>query len=128
MSVVRILARPEARPGERDQASLRATPIVLGTLWVPETVSPHAAWSYSWMRPPSRSRPYHADTTTFGRRIGSPCGWALAQMWALEVSRDRVAVRLPDVLAWGLRCVGGGGIRGCRRCGRGGAGSEGCGT
>ena len=28
----------------------------LGTLWVPNTVSPHATWEYSWIRPPSRSR------------------------------------------------------------------------
>ena len=25
-------------------------------LWVPNIVSPHATWAYSWMRPPSRSR------------------------------------------------------------------------
>ena len=24
--------------------------------WVPNTVSPHATWEYSWIRPPSRSR------------------------------------------------------------------------
>jgi hypothetical protein len=24
-------------------------------LWVPETVSPHATWAYSWRRPPSLS-------------------------------------------------------------------------
>jgi hypothetical protein len=24
-------------------------------LWVPETLSPHAAWAYSWRRPPSLS-------------------------------------------------------------------------
>ena len=24
-------------------------------LWVPNTVSPHATWEYSWIRPPSRS-------------------------------------------------------------------------
>src|SRR5690348_7354298 len=41
------------------------------------------------------------------RRLGLP-----GLTGALEVSRDRVGVRLPDVLAWGLRCVGGGGIRG----------------
>jgi hypothetical protein len=31
--------------------------------------------------------PYHADTTTFGRRIGSPGGWALAQcpVWPVGV-------------------------------------------
>jgi hypothetical protein len=26
------------------------------TLWVPRTPSPHATCTYSWMRPPSRSR------------------------------------------------------------------------
>jgi len=25
-------------------------------LWVPKTLSPHATWAYSWIRPPSRSR------------------------------------------------------------------------
>ena len=25
-------------------------------LWVPKTMSPHATWAYSWIRPPSRSR------------------------------------------------------------------------
>ena len=25
-------------------------------VWVPNIVSPHATWAYSWMRPPSRSR------------------------------------------------------------------------
>jgi len=25
-------------------------------VWVPNTVSPHATWAYSWMRPPSLSR------------------------------------------------------------------------
>jgi len=25
-------------------------------LWVPKTVSPHATWAYSWIKPPSRSR------------------------------------------------------------------------
>jgi hypothetical protein len=44
---------------------------------------------------------------------------------AFEVSRDRVAVQLPCASAWELRSVNGGGIRGCRRCGRAGAGSEG---
>ncbi len=26
------------------------------TVWVPKTLSPHATWAYSWIRPPSRSR------------------------------------------------------------------------
>jgi len=43
-----------------------------------------------------------------------------------EVSRDRVACRLPDVIALqGCSVVGG--CRGCRRSGHGGAGSPGCG-
>ena len=46
-------------------------------------------------------------------------------MGAFEVSRDRVGVQLPYAFAWELRSVSGGGIRGCRRCGRAGAGSEG---
>ena len=25
-------------------------------VWVPETMSPHATWAYSWIRPPRRSR------------------------------------------------------------------------
>jgi ubiquinone/menaquinone biosynthesis C-methylase UbiE len=48
-----------------------------------------------------------------------------AVTWAFEVSRDRVAVQLPCASAWELRSVNGGGIRGCRRCGRAGAGSGG---
>ncbi len=28
----------------------------LGIVWVPETLSPHATWAYSWRRPPSLSR------------------------------------------------------------------------
>jgi hypothetical protein len=27
-----------------------------GNLWVPNILSPHATWAYSWIRPPSRSR------------------------------------------------------------------------
>ena len=38
-----------------------------GTLWVPETPSPHATWVYSWIRPPSRSR---RRTRTLLRRAG----------------------------------------------------------
>jgi hypothetical protein len=49
----------------------------------------------------------------------------IEEKWAFEVSRDRVAVQLPCASAWELRSVNGGGIRGCRRCGRAGAGSEG---
>jgi putative transposase len=45
-----------------------------------------------------------------------------ADKGAFEVSRDRVAVRLLLVSGWGLLRVTGSGIRGCRRCGRGGAG------
>jgi putative transposase len=26
------------------------------TVWVPKTMSPHATWAYSWIRPPGRSR------------------------------------------------------------------------
>jgi hypothetical protein len=29
---------------------------LFASLWVPITLSLHAAWEYSWMRPPSRSR------------------------------------------------------------------------
>jgi hypothetical protein len=51
-----------------------------------------------------------------------------AEMWAFEVSRDRVSARLLDVPDLRLLCVAGAGIRGCRRSGPGGAGWPGCGT
>jgi putative transposase len=35
-------------------------------LWVPKTMSPHATWAYSWIRPPSRSR----------RRTRTAVAWA----------------------------------------------------
>ena len=42
---------------------------ILGTtsLWVPRTRSPHATCTYSWMRPPSRSR-------RIGRMAVPECG------------------------------------------------------
>jgi predicted metal-dependent enzyme (double-stranded beta helix superfamily) len=44
------------------------------SLWMPETLSPHATWAYSWIRPPSRSR---LRTRTFEPRAdgcGRPAG------------------------------------------------------
>jgi hypothetical protein len=49
------------------------------TLWVPETVSPHATWSYSWIKPPSRSPPQHLDTCACWAWMPVPCGRILPQ-------------------------------------------------
>jgi len=46
-------------------------------LWVPEIVSPHATCEYSWIRPPSRSRP---RTRTSAPRVGG-CGRPAGGLW-----------------------------------------------
>jgi len=45
---------------------LRVAEKGLYRLWVPEILSPHATWEYSWIRPPSRSR---RRTRTLGPRL-----------------------------------------------------------
>jgi hypothetical protein len=35
-------------------------------LWVPETLSPHATWAYSWRRPPSLSRRMTLTSSAMG--------------------------------------------------------------
>jgi hypothetical protein len=52
----------EAEPGVRVAGVLKGDPVAAlelvadAAVWVPNIVSPHATWAYSWMRPPSRSR------------------------------------------------------------------------
>ena len=45
-------------------------------LWVPITRSPHATCTYSWMRPPSRSR-------RSGRTVAPERGGGVLPAWAL---------------------------------------------
>ena len=45
-------------------------PLGWNCLWVPRTPSPHATWTYSWMRPPSRSR--RSGRTVASERGGVP--------------------------------------------------------
>ena len=50
------------------------------SVWVPETVSPHATWTYSWIRPPSRSRRsaliFAVEAGGCGRPAGGLC-WSV---------------------------------------------------
>ncbi len=46
----------------------------LPSLWVPNTVSPHATWAYSWIRPPSLSRRMTRIFVTAAGGLARPAG------------------------------------------------------
>jgi hypothetical protein len=54
-------------------------------VWVPKTLSPHATWAYSWIRPPSRSR---RRTRTLAPGAGACVGPAGGFWWSVRCGRQ----------------------------------------
>ena len=82
---------------EHDRDKRRVCSLRVSVLWVPETVSPHAACEYSWSRPPSRPPAQNAY-------IGYLCGQMRTPTGQLEV-RASVEVGPGPVSVWVLHAV-----------------------
>jgi hypothetical protein len=55
-SIFDRMSRYDAACGRGERGISRLGNVRRDAVWVPETLSTHATWAYSWIRPPSRSR------------------------------------------------------------------------